>query len=162
MCDYTDKESSEDFIHGLFEFLFSLKKGGNADIADLQKEWYSLQRYLATLIYGTVGDEKTSQEATEKFFDALKQLARLLTEYAHNKTGIDIHSGAVIGSYFFIDHGTGIVIGETAIIGSHIEDDVVIYANATILGGNTIVHSGTVIDANVWVGIKTSFGTVAK
>lgn len=225
---YPDKESSEDFIHGLFEFLFNAKKGGNTDIADLQRESYSLHSYLATLIYENVGDEKISQEATEQFFDALpgvyetllkdaetifdsdpaatsiqevinaypgffaiavyriahilysaglKQLARLLTEYAHNKTGIDIHPGAAIGSHFFIDHGTGIVIGETAVIGSHvkiyqgvtvgafaeqngkvsgkrhptIEDDVIIYANATILGGNTVVHRGSIIGANVWI-----------
>ena len=93
-----------------------------------------------------------------------KTLPRLLTEYAHRRTGIDIHPGAVIGESFFIDHGTGIVIGETAVLGDRvkvyqgvtigglfdtdhkkekrhptIEDDVIIYANATILGVNTII-----------------------
>ena len=104
-------------------------------------------------------------------------LPRMLTEYAHSQTGIDIHPGAIIGRSFFIDHGTGIVIGETTIIGENvklyqgvtlgathvaknmaqkkrhptIEDNVVIYANATILGGKTIVGHDSVIGGNVWL-----------
>jgi serine O-acetyltransferase len=104
-------------------------------------------------------------------------LPRLLTEHAHQRTGIDIHPGARIGASFCIDHGTGIVIGETTIIGNHvkiyqgvtlgalsvdksltsskrhptIEDRVVIYANATILGGGTIVGHDSVIGGNVWL-----------
>lgn len=104
-------------------------------------------------------------------------LPRILSESAHAKTGIDIHPGAQIGPYFCIDHGTGIVIGETTIIGNHvkiyqgvtlgamsvakemahikrhptIEDQVVIYAGATILGGNTVVGSHSVIGGNVWL-----------
>lgn len=107
----------------------------------------------------------------------IKQLARLFTEYAHKETGIDIHPGAVIGSNFFIDHGTGIVIGETSVIGNNvkiyqgvtigafsgqheingakrhptIEDEVVIYANATILGGRSTIGRGSIIGANVWI-----------
>ena len=104
-------------------------------------------------------------------------LPRVLSEYAHSKTGIDIHPGATIGKRFFIDHGTGIVIGETAIIGNDvkiyqgvtlgalsvskdkaeekrhptIEDNVIIYANATILGGKTVIGKGSVIGGNVWI-----------
>jgi len=104
-------------------------------------------------------------------------LPRILSESAHARTGIDIHPGASIGSYFCIDHGTGIVIGETSHIGNHvkiyqgvtlgamsvakemanikrhptIEDNVVIYAGATILGGNTVVGSHSVIGGNVWL-----------
>jgi len=104
-------------------------------------------------------------------------LSRLIAEYAHSKTGIDIHPAATIGESFFIDHGTGIVIGETAVIGKNvkiyqgvtlgaltvskdkasekrhptIEDDVVIYANATILGGNTVIGKRAVIGGNVWI-----------
>lgn len=104
-------------------------------------------------------------------------LPRVLSELAHSKTGIDIHPGANIGKCFFIDHGTGIVIGETANIGSNvkiyqgvtlgalsvskekakekrhptIEDDVIIYANATILGGNTTIGKGAIIGGNVWI-----------
>ncbi|QJW90430.1 serine acetyltransferase [Spirosoma taeanense] len=104
-------------------------------------------------------------------------LPRMLTEYAHGQTGIDIHPGAKIGRSFFIDHGTGVVIGETTTIGDNvkiyqgvtlgathvaksmaqkkrhptIENNVVIYANATILGGNTVVGHDSVIGGNVWL-----------
>jgi len=104
-------------------------------------------------------------------------LPRIWTEYAHSKTGIDIHPAAQIGIPFFIDHGTGIVIGETTVIGNnvkiyqgvtlgalsvskdesnkirhpHIEDHVVIYSNATILGGNTHIGHHSVIGGNVWL-----------
>lgn len=104
-------------------------------------------------------------------------LPRILAEYAHEKTGIDIHPGAQIGSPFFIDHGTGVVIGETAIIGSEvrifqgvtlgaltversmantkrhptIEDHVVIYAGSTILGGETVIGHHTVVGGNTWI-----------
>src|SRR5690606_15379486 len=104
-------------------------------------------------------------------------LPRLLTEYAHRETGIDIHAGARIGASFSIDHGTGVVIGETTVIGDRvrifqgvtlgalsvnkelastkrhptIHDDVVIYANATILGGRTEVGARSIIGGNVWL-----------
>ena len=106
-------------------------------------------------------------------------LPRIMTEYAHNLTGIDIHPGASIGKYFFIDHGTGIVIGETTVIGENvkiyqgvtlgalstrggqslrgkrrhptIEDDVTIYAGASILGGDTVIGKGAVIGSNVFI-----------
>ncbi len=109
-------------------------------------------------------------------------IPRIMTEYAHTKTGIDIHPGAKIGKYFFIDHATGVVIGETCVIGNNvklyqgvtlgaksfeldengnpvkgvkrhpnIEDNVIIYAGATILGGNTTVGEGSIIGGNVWL-----------
>lgn len=106
-------------------------------------------------------------------------IPRIMTEYAHGKTGIDINPGADIGEYFFIDHGTGIVIGETTKIGNHvkiyqgvtlgalslrkgqalsgikrhptIEDNVVIYANATILGGETVIGHDSVVAGNSFV-----------
>jgi serine O-acetyltransferase len=104
-------------------------------------------------------------------------IPRMLTEYAHQKTGIDIHPGAQIGSYFCIDHGTGIVIGQTTVIGNHVKlyqgvtlgavsvekglanvkrhptigDYVVIYANATILGGEVVIGEHSVIGGNVWL-----------
>lgn len=104
-------------------------------------------------------------------------IPRILTEHAHSKTGIDIHPGARIGQYLYIDHGTGIVIGETCIIGDHvklyqgvtlgalsveknmantqrhpiIEDHVIIYAGATILGGQTVIGHHSVIGGNVWL-----------
>ncbi|UQZ90014.1 serine acetyltransferase [Deltaproteobacteria bacterium Smac51] len=108
-------------------------------------------------------------------------LPRILTEYAHSKTGIDIHPGAHIGPKFFIDHGTGVVIGETTAIGSCVriyqgvtlgalslprdagtrlqgkkrhptlEDGVIVYAGATILGGDTVIGAGSVVGGNVWL-----------
>jgi serine O-acetyltransferase len=104
-------------------------------------------------------------------------IPRVITEHAHNHTGIDIHPAAMIGSFFCIDHGTGIVIGETSVIGNHvklyqgvtlgalsvnkedaskkrhptIEDNVVVYAGATILGGETIIGHDSVIGGNVWL-----------
>ena len=104
-------------------------------------------------------------------------LPRLITEHAHGKTGIDIHPGAQIGKHFCIDHGTGVVIGETTIIGNHVKiyqgvtlgalsvdkkdaeikrhptigDRVVVYAGATILGGDTIIGDDSVIGGNVWL-----------
>ncbi len=107
----------------------------------------------------------------------LKTLPRLLGEYAHSATGIDIHPGAIIGDSFFIDHGTGIVIGGTCIIGENvkiyqgvtlgalnvskelakikrhptIESNVIIYSGATILGGDTVVGTNSVIGGNVWL-----------
>jgi serine O-acetyltransferase len=113
-------------------------------------------------------------------------LPRLMSEYAHEKTGIDIHPGATIDESFFIDHGTGVVIGETALIGKNvkiyqgvtlgalsvkkklqskkrhptIEDDVVIYANSTILGGETIIGQGSIIGGNVWLTQSLQPGSV--
>ncbi|MBQ8802160.1 MAG: serine acetyltransferase [Tyzzerella sp.] len=106
-------------------------------------------------------------------------IPRIMTEYAHTKTGIDIHPGATIGEYFFIDHGTGIVVGETAEIGNNvkiyqgvtigalstregqklhgkkrhptIEDNVTIYAGASILGGETVIGHDSVIGANAFI-----------
>ncbi len=104
-------------------------------------------------------------------------LPRVLSEWAHERTGIDIHPGATLGHPVVIDHGTGIVIGETARIGDNvklyqgvtlgalsvdkslasvkrhptIEDDVIIYANATILGGDTVIGRGSIVGGNVWL-----------
>lgn len=115
-------------------------------------------------------------------------LPRLLTEFAHRETGVDIHPRATIGDAFSIDHGTGVVVGETTVIGNRvklyqgvtlgalsvdkalanrkrhptIEDDVVIYANATILGGETVVGAGSVIGGNVWLTRSVAPGSVVS
>ena len=107
----------------------------------------------------------------------IRTLPRILSEYGHSKTGIDINPGAVIGEHFFIDHGTGIVIGETSVIGNNvkiyqgvtlgalnvskdkanqkrhpnIEDNVIIYSGATILGGETTIGRDSIIGGNVWI-----------
>ena len=115
--------------------------------------------------------------AHEFWTAAVPLLPRMMSEYIHGRTGIDIHPGARIGRSFFIDHGTGVVIGETTIIGDNvkiyhgvtlgarsvlkeegntkrhptIEDDVTIYPGATILGGETIIGRGSIIGGNVWL-----------
>ena len=120
--------------------------------------------------------------AHEFYLAGIPCLSRIMTEFAHEKTGIDIHAGATVGEYFFIDHGTGIVIGETTTIGNNVKiyqgvtlgaksfeldtdgnpikgikrhpdigNNCVIYANATILGGNTSIGDGCVIGGNVWL-----------
>jgi len=114
-------------------------------------------------------------------------IPRIMTEHAHSVTGIDIHPGATIGQYFFIDHGTGIVIGETTVIGDHvkvyqgvtlgalstrggqnlrgkrrhptIEDNVTIYAGASILGGDTVIGQDSVIGSNAFITESISSGT---
>lgn len=127
---------------------------------------------FATLVY---------RLANALFLLDVPTIPRIMTEYAHSKTGIDIHPGATIDEGFFIDHGTGVVIGETTIIGKNVriyqgvtlgalslprnageklqdkkrhptlEDDVIVYANTTILGGNTIIGKGAVIGGNIWL-----------
>lgn len=106
-------------------------------------------------------------------------LPRMLTEYGHERTGSDLHPGAQIGSHFFIDHGTGVVVGETSVLGSHVklyqgvaliarstaggqslkgqkrhpslEDHVTVYASTTIMGGDTVIGAGSTIGGNVFV-----------
>lgn len=106
-------------------------------------------------------------------------IPRIMTEYAHSKTGIDINAGAVIGEYFFIDHGTGVVIGETTVIGNNVKlyqgvtlgalstrsgqelagvkrhptigDNVTIYANSTVLGGETVIGNGVIIGGSCFI-----------
>lgn len=124
--------------------------------------------FLATCIY---------RIAHQLWLHGLPLIPRILTEYAHERTGIDIHPGATIGKHLHIDHGTGLVIGETCIIGDHvklyqgvtlgalsvnklfagkqrhptIEDHVIIYAGATILGGETRIGHHSIIGGNVWL-----------
>jgi serine O-acetyltransferase len=122
----------------------------------------------------------TVQRMAHEFYQLqVPLLPRIMTEYAHSETGVDIHPGAKLGERFFIDHGTGVVIGETTEIGRNvkvyqgvtlgalapdkgqllrgvkrhptIEDDVTIYANATILGGDTVIGRGSVISGNVFI-----------
>lgn len=125
--------------------------------------------------------------AHELYQLSMPLIPRIMSEYAHNITGIDIHPGATIGKYFFIDHGTGVVIGETAIIGEHVkiyqgvtlgalstrggqklrgvrrhpclEDEVTVYSGASILGGDTVVGKGVVIGSNVFITKSVPAGT---
>jgi len=133
--------------------------------------------FFATVIY---------RISHQLWVQGLRLLPRLLSEYAHSRTGIDIHPGATIGTEFAIDHGTGIVIGETTVIGNRVKiyqgvtlgalnvnkatvagrrhpvvgDDVVIYSGATILGGNTVIGAGSIIGGNVWITNSIPGGSV--
>lgn len=128
-----------------------------------------------------------SRVAHELFLLGVPMIPRIMTEHAHSLTGIDIHPGATIGRYFFIDHGTGIVIGETTLIGDNvkiyqgvtlgalstrggqklkgirrhptIEDNVTIYAGASILGGETVIGRDSVIGSNVFITKPVKPGT---
>ncbi len=119
------------------------------------------------------------------FINGVPIIPRMMSEYVHGKTGIDIHPGATIGNSFAIDHGTGVVIGETCVIGNNvkiyqgvtlgalsvskglmnkkrhptIEDNVTIYSNATILGGQTVIGKGCTIGGNTWVTKSVPPGT---
>lgn len=125
--------------------------------------------------------------AHELYVQNVPLIPRIMTEHAHGKTGIDINSGARIGEYFFIDHGTGVVIGETTKIGNHvkvyqgvtlgalstrsgqqlsgikrhptIEDDVTIYSGSTILGGETVIGRGSVVGGNAFLVSSIAPGT---
>jgi len=137
----------------------------------------SLQEIV--LAYPTIRALSIHRIAHELYALGVPLLPRIMSEYAHDRTGIDVHPGATIGRHFFIDHGTGVVIGETAEIGDRVriyqgvtlgaksipdagkvrgvkrhptvEDDVTIYAGATILGGETVIGTGSVIGGNVWL-----------
>ncbi|MGI6349459.1 MAG: serine O-acetyltransferase EpsC [Eubacteriales bacterium] len=141
-------------------------------------------RYIEEILLGYPSLQAVAiyRLAHEMFIRHIPIIPRVMTEYAHEITGIDIHPGATIGKYFFIDHGTGVVIGETCTIGDNvklyqgvtlgaksfevdadgnlvkgikrhpdIEDDVVIYSGATILGGDTRIGRGSIIGGNVWL-----------
>ncbi len=125
--------------------------------------------------------------AHELYLMGVPMLPRIMTEFAHTQTGIDINPGATIGKYFFIDHGTGIVIGETTVIGEHvkiyqgvtlgalstkggrklqnkkrhptIEDYVTIYSGASILGGDTVIGKNSIIGGNVFLTDSVAAGT---
>ena len=133
-------------------------------------------------IYCRLSEEDKGKGSAENDSNSIQNQRALLTEYAHSLTGIDIHPGAAIGPYFFIDHGTGVVIGETTVIGEHVKlyqgvtlgaksfavkadgtlvkgnkrhpnigSNVVIYAGATILGGDTYIGDNCIIGGNVWL-----------
>ncbi|MBQ3532254.1 MAG: serine acetyltransferase [Oscillospiraceae bacterium] len=117
--------------------------------------------------------------AHELYLRKVPMIPRMMTEYAHSRTGIDINPGATIGEYFFIDHGTGIVVGETSVIGSRVklyqgvtlgalspraghsslpgkrhptvEDNVTIYSGASILGGETVIGTNSVVGGNAFL-----------
>ena len=164
----------DNYVAKLPELLYKLNKDAEAIFTNdpasnsMEEVYLSYPGFFAVAIY------RFAHEFHEAGFPLVP---RMMTEYAHRLTGVDIHPGANIGTSFFIDHATGIVIGETAIIKNNVkiyqgvtlgalyveknlknvkrhptvENNVTIYANATILGGNTIVVKDSIIGGNVWI-----------
>lgn len=194
------KERFELSERGLLSILGATKACGDCDHEWIARNFYKdlpeLYRRMNTDITATLnGDPAAKSEfeiirtypgffavslyrvAHELLILGIPLIPRVLTEYAHSVTGIDIHPGAEIGEYLFIDHGTGIVIGETTVIGNHVKlyqgvtlgalsvdkfmantkrhptigDHVIIYSGATILGGDTFIGENSVIGGNVWL-----------
>ncbi len=190
----TEKKSLFEILSALYSLNYELNpiEATNAFFVQLPDIYADLKTDLQAILGGDPAAQNESEiiRAYPGFYAiAFYRLAhrlyllqvpvvpRIITSFAHNHTGIDIHPGATIGQYFCIDHGTGVVIGETTHIGNHvklyqgvtlgalsvdksmasqkrhptIQDHVVIYAGATILGGETIVGNHSVIGGNVWL-----------
>ena len=180
---YNGKDIDEATEELTLEFIKQLPKVQNLILKDVEAELQGdpAASSLEEIIFSYPGIYAISIYRVAHILYELKIpfIPRIMTEHAHSKTGIDINPGATIGEYFFIDHGTGIVIGETTTIGNHvkiyqgvtlgalstmkgqelsgvkrhptIEDDVVIYANTTILGGETVVGKGSVVAGNTFL-----------
>lgn len=192
--DRDDAErAAEAVCNGFFERLPTIQKmllkdveaGFNGDPAAKSREEVicSYPGFFAIYVY---------RVAHELYRMDVPFIPRIMTEYAHGKTGIDINSGAEIGEHFFIDHGTGVVVGETTVIGDNVklyqgvtlgalstrsgqklsgkkrhptvENDVTIYANATILGGDTVIGESSVMGGNTFIteSIGKNFKVSAK
>jgi serine O-acetyltransferase len=177
------EERADAVVRGLVEKLPQIRAALHTDVQaayDGDPAAKSLEEIL--LCYPSVEALSIHRIAHELYRAGVPLLPRVMAEYAHQMTGIDIHPGATIGNYFFIDHGTGVVIGETCTIGEHvklymgvtlgarsfqldehgnpvkgikrhpdIEDNVIIYSNATILGGDTRIGHDSIIGGNVWL-----------
>lgn len=184
-CDMCQgcKEKAQNAVSALLDALPTVRKTLEEDIiAAYEGDPAARSTMEIVMSYPAVLAITAHRIAHELYKAQVPLIPRVMSEYAHSKTGIDIHPGATIGPGFFIDHGTGVVIGETCTIGRHVklyqgvtlgalsfaknadgtlvkglkrhpdvEDDVVIYAGATILGGKTVIGKGSVIGASVWV-----------
>jgi serine O-acetyltransferase len=178
LCQERGEEAAIDFGKQMREIRVLLAKDihaareGDPAAASFDEIIFSYPGLFAITVY---------RMAHQLFEQGIPLIPRIMTEYAHSRTGIDIHPGAHIGESFFIDHGTGVVVGETCEIGDRVrlyqgvtlgalsipreevkqlthrkrhptvEDDVVIYAGSTILGGDTIIGARSVIGGNVWL-----------
>ncbi|MDB5213286.1 MAG: Serine acetyltransferase [Myxococcaceae bacterium] len=170
--------SGEGVVLSLFKDIPEIRRLINADVKaayegdpaakNVEEIVFSYPSFEAIVAY---------RVANRLYRAGVPMIPRIITEHAHSRTGVDINPGATIGERFFIDHGTGVVIGETTVIGNDVkiyqgvtlgalsvanrdeggkrhptlEDDVTIYAGATILGGNTVIGAGSVIGGNVWL-----------
>lgn len=174
-CRFAD-ETARSFLSGIPDLqramMLDLEAAFTGDPAAVSKSEiiFSYPGFLAVFVY---------RAAHILYQMGVPLLPRMMTEYAHSRTGIDIHAGATIGKSFFIDHGTGVVIGETTVIGDSVKlyqgvtlgalstragrelfgkkrhptisDNVTIYSGATILGGDTVIGQGSVIGGNVFL-----------
>src|SRR5690625_29372 len=178
-----EEEKHAKIIEELIESLPEIHQKLNTDIVAAYRGDPAAQSYDEIMLSYPSFEVLTIFRIANKLYQMnVPILPRMMTEYAHSITGIDIHPGATIGDYFFIDHGTGVVIGETANIGNHVKiyqgvtvgaksfetdedgniikgtkrhpnigNNVVIYANATILGGDTTIGDNCVIGGSVWL-----------
>jgi serine O-acetyltransferase len=186
--------------HQLTDLLYATKACSNCNIPEIAKQFFEALPDIRRVLLTDEAAILAGDPAAHSHFEIVRAypgflaisyyrlahkllslhvplIPRILTEHAHSLTGIDIHPGAIIGEHFFIDHGTGIVIGETTEIGNHVkiyqgvtlgalsveksmarqkrhptvEDHVVIYSNATILGGDTVIGHNSIIGGNVWL-----------
>ena len=182
-CDTGDcRKLAEETAQHLLAQLPKIREMLKGDVAAAFDGDPAAKSYEEIVIsYPCIAAIATYRIAHELYLKDVPLIPRIMTEYAHAKTGIDIHPGAKIGKNFFIDHGTGVVIGETTVIGDNvkiyqgatlgalsfpkdergkiikaakrhptIEDNVTIYAEATILG-NVVIGKGTIIGGNVWI-----------
>jgi serine O-acetyltransferase len=179
-----DKRDASRLAHALIlDFLSNLPRVRDLLQTDIEAAYQgdpaALSKEEVIVAYPFVEAVAVQRLAHEVYLQKIPLIPRMMTEWAHGRTGIDLHPGAEIGSHFFIDHGTGTVIGETVVIGKHvklyqgvglvarslaggqalrgrrrhptIEDNVTIYANATIVGGETIIGAGSTIGASVFL-----------
>ncbi|HUI26675.1 MAG TPA: serine O-acetyltransferase EpsC [Candidatus Kryptonia bacterium] len=177
-----DAKWSEAAVLRLFRRLPELRRLLNLDVAAAFDGDPAAKNFEEIVFsYPAIHAITTHRIAHELYLEQVPMIPRIMSEEAHSRTGIDIHPGARIGERFFIDHGTGVVIGETSVIGNQvkiyqgvtlgalsvrgdnvevlrtrkrhptIEDGVTIYSGATILGGDTVIGAGSVIGGNVWV-----------
>ncbi|HTO23969.1 MAG TPA: serine O-acetyltransferase EpsC [Spirochaetia bacterium] len=169
---------AEEIVRGLMEQIPEIRRRVNLDVhAAFRGDPAARSHEEVILSYPGVEAILIHRIAHELWVRDVAMIPRMMSEYIHGVTGIDIHPGATIGDSFFIDHGTGVVVGETTVIGASvklyqgvtlgalsvqkelankkrhptIEDEVTIYAGATILGGRTVVGRGSIIGGNVWL-----------
>ena len=178
LVDKDDKLQHDKIIHTYFNSLHTIKDTLLKD-AQLILDFDPAATSLEEIILCYPGFQAITVHRLSHLLYRMKVpiLPRMMNEWAHSQTGIDINPGATIGSPFFIDHGTGVVIGETAVIGNNVkiyqgvtlgalavrkedatrkrhptvQDNVVIYAGSTILGGNTIIGHDSIIGGNTWL-----------
>ena len=180
MTEEERRNESYHICHAFFEKLPAIRECVETDLlATLDGDPAASSYEEIILAYPGLIAITTYRLAHELYLLNVPVIPRLMTEYAHSRTGIDIHPGATIGRNFFIDHGTGIVVGETSVIGDNvkiyqgvtigalstrggqklsgkkrhptIEDNVVIYAGASILGGDTVIGRNSVIGGNTFI-----------